>query len=69
VHPPTPGHGPTAHFQRDKRHDKCWKRYEKQLPGHRVQIEPIAGANGAAAGATTFQQLWHNAAKEIRLGR
>ncbi|MFD8097470.1 DDE-type integrase/transposase/recombinase, partial [Streptomyces solisilvae] len=30
-----------------KRHDKRWKRYEKQLPGHRVQIdvkfmEPLA---------------------------
>ena len=25
--------------QRYKRHDKRWKRYEKQLPGHRVQID------------------------------
>ena len=36
-------------YQRYKRHDRRWKRYEKQLPGHRVQIdvkfiEPIAGA-------------------------
>jgi len=35
--------------QRYKRHDKRWTRYEKQLPGHRVQIdvkfiEPIAGS-------------------------
>jgi transposase InsO family protein len=34
--------------QRYKRHDKRWKRYEKPLPGHRVQvdvkfIEPIGG--------------------------
>lgn len=33
--------------QRYKRHDRRWKRYEKQLPGHRVQIdvkfiEPLA---------------------------
>jgi transposase InsO family protein len=38
--------------QRYKRHDRRWKRYEKQLPGHRVQvdvkfIEPLpAVANG-----------------------
>jgi transposase len=25
--------------QRYKRHDRRWKRYEKQLPGHRVQVE------------------------------
>ena len=35
--------------QRYKPHDRRWKRYEKQLPGHQVQIdvkfiEPIAGA-------------------------
>jgi transposase len=35
--------------QRYKRHDKRWKRYEKPLPGHRVQIDvkfiqPLAGA-------------------------
>ncbi|MFF3720418.1 DDE-type integrase/transposase/recombinase [Streptomyces prasinus] len=25
--------------QRYRRHDRRWKRYEKQLPGHRVQID------------------------------
>lgn len=35
-------------YQRYKRHDRRWQRYEKPLPGHRVQIdvkfiEPIAG--------------------------
>src|SRR6267378_1392058 len=35
--------------QRYKRHDRRWKRYEKQLPGNRLQvdvkfIEPIGGA-------------------------
>jgi transposase InsO family protein len=35
--------------QRYKRHDKRWKRYEKPLPGHRVQIdvkfiEPLPGS-------------------------
>jgi transposase InsO family protein len=35
--------------QRYKRHDKRWKRYEKPLPGHRVQldvkfIQPLPGA-------------------------
>jgi transposase InsO family protein len=35
--------------QRYKRHDRRWKRYEKPLPGHRVQldvkfIQPLAGA-------------------------
>jgi transposase InsO family protein len=35
--------------QRYKRHDKRWKRYEKPLPGHRVQvdvkfIEPVGGS-------------------------
>ena len=34
--------------QRYQRHDKRWKRYEKQLPGHRIQIdvkfiEPLPG--------------------------
>lgn len=33
--------------QRYKRHDRRWKQYEKQLPGHRMQIdvkfiEPLA---------------------------
>ena len=35
--------------QRHKRHDKRWQRYEKPLPGHRVQIDvkfiaPLAGS-------------------------
>jgi transposase InsO family protein len=35
--------------QRHKRHDRRWKRYEKPLPGHRIQVdvkfvEPLAGA-------------------------
>jgi transposase InsO family protein len=35
--------------QRHKRHDRRWQRYEKPLPGHRVQldvkfIEPLAGS-------------------------
>ncbi len=35
--------------QRGKRHDRRWKRYEKQLPGSRLQvdvkfIEPVGGA-------------------------
>jgi len=35
--------------QRHKRHDRRWKRYEKPLPGHRVQldvkfIQPLPGA-------------------------
>ncbi|MEV3927648.1 hypothetical protein [Actinomadura coerulea] len=41
--------------QRYKRHDKRWKRYEKQLPGHRVQIdvkfiEPLTGATTSRRG-------------------
>ncbi|MEU6408356.1 IS481 family transposase [Microbispora sp. NPDC046933] len=46
--------------QRYKRRDRRWKRYEKQQPGHRVQIdvkfiEPLAPAAGqpAAASSTT----------------
>jgi transposase len=36
-------------FQRHKRHDRRWRRYEKPLPGHRVQldvkfIEPLPGS-------------------------
>ncbi|MFB7091542.1 hypothetical protein [Streptomyces sp. NPDC056296] len=31
--------------QRYKHHDRSWKRHEKQLPGHRVQIDvTIRGA-------------------------
>ena len=44
--------------QRYKRHDKRWKRYEKQLPGHRVQIDvkfiqPIKGTTARASASTT----------------
>jgi transposase InsO family protein len=40
--------------QRYKRHDRRWKRYEKPLPGHRVQIDvkfvqPLPGAAGGAS--------------------
>jgi hypothetical protein len=40
--------------QKHKAHDKRWKRYEKQLPGHRVQIdvkfiEPIRACGRCAA--------------------
>jgi len=36
--------------QRSKRHDRRWKRYEKPLPGHRVQLDvkfigPLPGAS------------------------
>ena len=39
--------------QRHKRHDRRWKRYEKPLPGHRVQldvkfIEPLAGSQSGS---------------------
>lgn len=48
--------------QRYKRHDKRWKRYEKQLPGHRVQIdakfiEPIASAGGRRGGRNKYYQF------------
>lgn len=48
--------------QRYKRHDKRWKRYEKQLPGHRVQIdvkfiEPIAGTTGRRGGRNKYYQF------------
>ncbi|MCM3808834.1 IS481 family transposase [Streptomyces sp. DR7-3] len=49
--------------QRYKRHDKRWKRYEKQLPGHRVQIdvkfiEPLANpAQGRRGGRNKYYQL------------
>ena len=41
--------------QKHKAHDKRWKRYEKQLPGHRVQIdvkfiEPLGTPKRAARG-------------------
>ncbi|GIH05709.1 IS481 family transposase [Rhizocola hellebori] len=43
------GMGRLPASQRYKRHDRRWKRYEKQLPGHRVQIDvkflaPLPGA-------------------------
>jgi transposase InsO family protein len=48
--------------QRYKRHDKRWTRYEKQLPGHRVQIdvkfiEPIPGAQSRRGGRNKFYQF------------
>ncbi|WP_279537776.1 helix-turn-helix domain-containing protein [Amycolatopsis acidicola] len=43
--------------QRYKRHDRRWKRYEKQRPGHHVQIdvkfvEPLPGSGKHKPGAT-----------------
>jgi transposase len=40
--------------QRNKRHERRWKRYEKQLPGHRVQVdvkfvEPLTSGAGRRA--------------------
>jgi len=39
--------------QRYKRHDRKWKRYEKPLPGHAVQVDvkaaPLRGAAGPAS--------------------
>jgi transposase InsO family protein len=48
AHPQTAQPEPLTASQRYKRHDRRWKRYEKQLPGHRVQIDvkfiqPIKG--------------------------
>jgi transposase InsO family protein len=44
--------------QRYQRHDRRWKRYEKQLPGHRIQIDvkfiqPLPAATGPTRAATT----------------
>jgi transposase InsO family protein len=41
--------------QRHKQHDRRWRRYEKPLPGHRVQIDVkfIHPLPGAATGSTT----------------
>ncbi len=44
--------------QRYKRHDRRWKRYEKQLPGHRVQldvkfIEPLPAATALTSPGVT----------------
>ncbi|MFF4397042.1 DDE-type integrase/transposase/recombinase [Streptomyces sp. NPDC001480] len=49
--------------QRHKRHDRRWKRYEKQLPGHRVQIdvnfiEPLASMpQGRRGGRNKYFQF------------
>lgn len=47
--------------QRYKRHDRRWKRYEKQLPGHRVQvdvkfIEPLPAARGKSKRPKRYYQ-------------
>lgn len=49
-------------FQRYKRHDRRWKRYKKQLPGHRVQIdvkfiEPIVGVTGRKGGRNKYYRF------------
>jgi transposase InsO family protein len=48
--------------QRYKRHDHRWKRYEKQLRGHRVQvdvkfIEPLASTAGAGRRKKRYYQF------------
>src|SRR5262245_2765747 len=48
--------------QRYQRHDRRWKRYEKQLPGHRVQvdvkfIEPLAGVSGGGRRKKRYYQF------------
>jgi hypothetical protein len=45
--------------QRYQRHDHRWKRYEKPLPGHRVQIDvKVIAPIGAVAGRrTTYYQF------------
>jgi transposase InsO family protein len=48
--------------QRYKRHDRRWKRYEKQLPGHRVQvdvkfIEPLARTAGPGRRKKRYYQF------------
>jgi transposase InsO family protein len=48
--------------QRYQRHDRRWKRYEKQLPGHHVQIdvkfiEPIGSAAGRRGGRNKYYQF------------
>jgi hypothetical protein len=54
--------------QRHKRHDRRWQRYEKPLPGHRVQIDvksiaPLAGSRRKHYQFTTngaeFQSQFH----------
>ena len=55
--PQAPGTNRLPVSQRYKRHDRRWKRHEKPLPGHRVQIdvkfiEPLRGAKpGSRAGS------------------
>ncbi|MFS7879354.1 hypothetical protein ACEYXF_39330, partial [Streptomyces asiaticus] len=57
------GMGRLPASQRYKRHDKRWKRYEKQLPGHRVQIdvkfiEPLASMpQGRRGGRNRYFQF------------
>jgi hypothetical protein len=48
--------------QRYKRHDRRWKRYEKQLPGHRLQvdvkfIEPLASSPRTGGRKKRYYQL------------
>jgi|GEM_PF-4311661 len=43
--------------QRHKRHDRRWKRYEKPLPGHRVQLDVKFIARWLAHGASTTSSL------------
>jgi transposase InsO family protein len=48
--------------QRHKRHDKRWKRYEKPLPGHRVQIdvkfiEPLPGSQPGSSSRRKHYQF------------
>jgi transposase InsO family protein/transposase-like protein len=48
--------------QRYKRHERRWKRYEKQLPGHRVQvdvkfIEPLASDAGTGRRKKRYYQF------------
>ncbi len=45
-----------ASSQRYVRHDKRWKRYEKQQPGHRVQVDVIQTDNGSEFGGAFH---WH----------
>jgi transposase-like protein len=56
--PQAPGPQPPAGLKRYKRLDKRWQRYEKQLPGHQVQInvkfvEPLSTATRPAVGRRT----------------
>jgi hypothetical protein len=62
AHPQTAQPQTATASQRYKRHDKRWKRYEKQRPGHHVQIdvkfiEPIAGAAGRRGGRNTYYKF------------